>query len=92
MSTAAPARSSQIRVLRRQSLHPTIDVVLRPIRPSLMDLRLTGDPWIGRATDEALSLQFDAWQMTAVRGSSLDLAMLNGLLDRLRSRAARRRR
>jgi hypothetical protein len=91
MTTAAPARSSQIRVVRRQSLRSTINVALRPIRPSFMDLRLTGDPWICRATDGTLALQFDAWQMTLVRGTSLDLAGLNTLLDRLRSRAARRR-
>jgi hypothetical protein len=92
MLTATPQRSNRIRVLRRQSLRRPTRVAVYPVRPSVLDLRISGDPWISAADEETLSLCFNSWQMTAVRGVCFDLPAFNGILDRLRHRLPRRRR
>jgi hypothetical protein len=92
MLSVAPARPSQIRVLHRQPLRPTVKVTVHPVRPSVLDSRIVGDPWICPSGDETLSLCFNTWQMAAVRGVELDVPALNGLLDRLRNRRPRRQR
>jgi hypothetical protein len=91
MPQALPAGSRQVRVIRRQSTHPAVDISVRQIRPSLLEMRLTGDPWILPQGDECLSLRFNDWQLAAIGGAAVDVISLNRLLERLRSRPARRR-
>ena len=92
MLQAPPAPQPQLRVVRRQAIGSTIRIAIRPVRPSLLDLRLAGDPWILDHGEENLALCFNDWQLASVRGLPLELPSLNRLLDRLRHRLPRRRR
>jgi hypothetical protein len=92
MLQAPPAGPSQMRVVRRQSTRPTVRVFVRPLRPSLLESRLAGDPWIIPHDAETLALCFDDWPLAAVGGLPLDLPFFNHLLERLRTRPPRRRR
>jgi hypothetical protein len=92
MSQASTADHPQIRVVRRQAVRPTISLSLRPVRPSLLDLRLAGDPWIVPQGENLLALCFSDWQLASLRGMGLDLPGLNQLLDRMRHRRPRPRR
>jgi hypothetical protein len=92
MLQAPSAEQQQIRVVRRQSLHPTVKVYVRPVRPSLLDLRLAGDPWVVEQGEEQLAVCFNDWQLTNLSGLALELPSLNRLLDRMRHRLPRRRR
>jgi hypothetical protein len=80
-----------MRVLRRQSIRPIARLCIRLKRPSVLDLRLTGDPWIIPHGDEHAALCFGDWELTSVRGSRFDLSTLNQLLSSLRHRRPRRR-
>jgi hypothetical protein len=92
MPQALPSSSLQIRVIRRQSIRPALNMTLRPVRPSLLEKRLNGDPWILAQGDERFSLRFNDWQLAEFGGAPLDLPSLNRLLERLRNRPPRRRR
>jgi hypothetical protein len=91
MLQAVPAGSPQLRVVRRKSIQPTIRVVIRPSRPSLLEVRLAGDPWVIHQGGENLALCFNDWPLATVRGLPLDLPCLNRILERLRTRPPRRR-
>jgi hypothetical protein len=92
MPTTVTAAKGQMRVVRRQSTRPTIKVTLRLTRPSLLDLRLAGDPWIIDRGQELLAMCFNNCQLASIGGLALDVPALNQLLDRLRHRQPRRRR
>jgi len=67
---------------------------LRPVqlqRPSLLDPRLGGDPWLVTHTEGVLSLYFGDRRLAALDGSDLDAAALNQLLFGLRHRRPRAR-
>ena len=91
MLPAVEERAGSVRIIRRRPARATPDTVVRVKRPSLMDLRLCGDPWIVRRHSGKLALCFDVWEMAAVQATLLDLPSLNGLLQRMRSRYPRRR-
>jgi hypothetical protein len=91
MLEAPPAGSPQLRVVRRQSIRPPIRVVIRPSRPSLLEGRLAGDPWVVHQSGENLALCFSDWPLATVRGLPLDVPSLNRILERLRTRPPRRR-
>ena len=92
MSPAATTGPAQLRVVRRQSIRPTLKVTLRLIRPSLLDPRLAGDPWVVDRGGERLALCFNNHALAGLRGLALDVPGLNALIDRLRRRPPRRRR
>src|SRR5262249_26345445 len=91
MSSTATAGLAPIRVVRRQPVRPTVTVTIRLTRPSFLDLRLQGDPWIVDRGAETLGLFFNSWELTSVRGMPVDVPGFNQLLDRLRHRRPRRR-
>ncbi|HKI37769.1 MAG TPA: hypothetical protein VKA46_38305 [Gemmataceae bacterium] len=55
-------------------------------RPTVMDMRFQGDPWLEDARDGTLSVCVGNYPLAVLRGLSLDLPHLNGLLERLRHR------
>lgn len=59
-------------------------------RPTVMDQRFRGDPWVEDQCDGTLSLCLGNYSLAAVRGSALDLPHLNALLNRLRQRQSGR--
>jgi hypothetical protein len=91
MLHAPPASPPQLRVVRRQTTQPAVRVTIRPRRPSLLEPRLVGDPWVISQAEEILTLCFNDWPLATVRGLPLDLPSFNHLLERLRNRPARRR-
>ena len=91
MLQAPPAEPLQMRVVRRKSTQSTDRVFIRPRRPSLLEPRLVGDPWIVHEADSTLVLCFNEWPLAIVRGLPLDLPSFNHLLERLRNRPLRRR-
>ncbi len=66
--------------------------LLRMVRPSVLDLRFTGDPWIVEESEGRLLLCLGDYHLAGIRGSGIDLPSLNLALDRLRSRRPRPRR
>ena len=64
---------------------------LRMVRPSLLDLRFTGDPWIVDREDGSFRLFLGDYCLTGFQGMTLDLPSFNQVLDRLRSRRPRPR-
>jgi len=63
-------------------------LALKTVRPSLLDLRFTGDAWIV-AGDDGLALFFGNYRLASIQGSDLDLPSLNNLLDRARHQRPR---
>ena len=55
----------------------------RTVRPSVMDLRFTGDPWVVGG-DGGASLCLDGYQLATLSALSFDLPSLNQTLYRLR--------
>jgi len=64
---------------------------LRMVRPSLLDLRFTGDPWIVDREDGTFRLCLGDTCLAGIRGVTFDLPSFNQVFDRLRSRRGRRR-
>jgi hypothetical protein len=82
----APARSRHFSAIRSpDNLH------IRSVRPSVLDLRFCGDPWIVAGRDGRFALYLGDYSLVRIDGSNLDLPGLNTLLDRLRHRRPRRR-
>jgi hypothetical protein len=92
MSQVAATCQPQYRVTRRQSIRPEINLSIRPVRPSLLEARLRGDPWVVDLGGDNLALFFSDWRLAALQGLALDVPSLNRWLDRLRNRLPRRRR
>lgn len=60
------------------------------VRPSVLDPRLDGDPWISACTHpDLLVLYLNNQPVTLLPGSSLELASLNQILYTLQHRARR---
>ena len=70
-------------------LYPTING-LRSVRPSLLDLRFTGDPWVVDEEDGTSSLRLDDYCLASIAAVGFDLPVLNRTLLALRLRQARR--
>ena len=64
---------------------------LRMVRPSLLDLRFTGDPWIVDREDGSFRLFLGDYCLTWFQGMTFDLPAFNQALERLRSRRPRPR-
>jgi hypothetical protein len=63
---------------------------LRSVRPSLVDLRFTGDPWVVDHEDGSASLRLDNYPLVRLGALSFDLPSLNRTLLQLRHWQARR--
>jgi hypothetical protein len=70
---------------------PRIAPPLRSVRPSLIDLRFTGDPWVVDQEDGTASLRLDDYRLARIQTSPFDLPSLNQTLLQLRQWQVRRR-
>jgi hypothetical protein len=62
-----------------------LSLARRPARrPTVMDRRFRGDPWVEDRHDGTLSLYLGNYCLAALRALAIDLPHLNQLLDRLR--------
>ena len=61
------------------------------VRPSLLDLRFTGDPWVVDRNDGSFELCLGDYCLAGICGMTFDLPTFNQVLDRMRSRRPRRR-
>lgn len=62
----------------------------RSVRPSLIDLRFTGDPWVVDHCDGTASVRLDNYPLARLEMLPLDLPALNSTLAALRLWEARR--
>jgi hypothetical protein len=60
------------------------------VRPSLIDLRFTGDPWVVDHEDGTASLRLDNYPLVEFGALPLDLPSLNRTLLQLRTWQARK--
>lgn len=65
--------------------------LLRSVRPSLLDLRFTGDPWVVDHEDGTASVRLDDYRLAGIQTVSFDVPSLNQLLIQLRQSQTRRR-
>jgi hypothetical protein len=82
---------SRFRIVSRRSARKTVTVAIRSARPSLLDLRLRGDPWICAHGDETVGVYFDSCELLTVAALPLDAAGLYFQLDALRHRRPRKK-
>jgi hypothetical protein len=92
MLDAVTCPPAQVRLIRHGSLRSRIDLYIRKIRSSLLDLRLAGDPWIIDQGDGTLALCVGDHSLAQIPGVALDLPSFNQRLDFVRHRPPRRRR
>jgi hypothetical protein len=64
---------------------------LRCVRPSLLDIRFTGDPWVVDHADGTASVRLDNYWLARIQTMPFDLPSLNQLLLQLRQWQIRRR-
>jgi len=81
MLNLAPSPTAHNRSVRR--------VVIRASRPSLIDLRFKGDPWVV-AQGTAASVCLGDYPMAQIAVSPLDVPSLNRTLQQVRMGQARR--
>jgi hypothetical protein len=63
---------------------------LQCTRPSLLDIRFTGDPWLVDQLDGTASLKLDNYRLAHIQTLPFDVPSLNQLLLRLRQWQMRR--
>jgi hypothetical protein len=78
-------------VMPAPSRSPTSASPLRSVRPSLLDLRFTGDPWVVDHQDGTASVRLDNYRLARIQALPFDLPSLNHLLLQLRQWQMRRR-
>jgi hypothetical protein len=78
-------------VLRTSVFSPRSLPPLRSVRPSLLDLRFTGDPQVVDHRDGSASVQLDNYTLAQIDIVSFDAPSLNRLLLQLRQWQMRRR-
>jgi hypothetical protein len=61
------------------------------MRPSLLDLRFSGDPWIVDRKDGTFALCLGDYCLVRFPGAALDLPGLNHIFNAMRHRRPRRR-
>ena len=71
-----------VRLLRRMRCGAGLP--FRTVRPSLLDLRFTGDPWVVSRSDQGASLCLDNYQLATLSALCFDLPSLNRTLCHLR--------
>ena len=84
-STAISVRPGSLsRPQRREVI-----VTFRSVRPSLFDLRFSGDAWVTRPRDGTLLLCLGDSPLARISALALDQPSLNALVDRARHRRPR---
>jgi hypothetical protein len=78
-------------VLRTSVFSPRSLPPLRSVRPSLLDLRFTGDPQVVDHRDGSASVQLDNYTLAQIDIVSFDAPSFNRLLLQLRQWQMRRR-
>jgi len=78
-------------VMPRATSSPKRGLSLRSVRPSLLDLRFTGDPWVVEHEDGTASVRLDDYRLARIQTGPFDLPSLNQLLLQLRQWQTRRR-
>jgi hypothetical protein len=74
------------------TIHPPKPAsTLRSVRPSLLDVRFTGDPWVVQHEDGTASVRLDNYRLARIQTVPFDLPSLNQLLLQLRLWQMRRR-
>jgi hypothetical protein len=68
---------------------PEVVVTFRSIRPSLLDLRFSGDAWVAAPKEGLLVLCLGSSPLARINGLSLDQASLNALVNQVRHRRPR---
>ena len=71
---------------------PTPSDSVRCVRPSLLDLRFTGDPWVVDQEDGSASVRLDNYPLAFIQAMPFDMPSLNRLFLELRQWQMRRRR
>lgn len=91
MPGAVSRRPGRVRPLCRQAVRPEVDLYFRTVRPSLLDMRFTGDAWIVDGRDGTLGLFLGDYRLASIAGVALDVPSLNQQFEMMRHRRARRR-
>jgi hypothetical protein len=79
-------------LLYRPPIRPEVNTHVRTVRPSLLDLRFSGDPWIEARKDGTLRMCLGDYGLAGIRGTPLDLPSLNSMFHGMRHRRPRKRR
>ncbi len=69
---------------------PPVRPGLRSVRPSLVDLRFSGDPWVVAHPDGSASLLLNNFRLARILSLPLDVPSFNSMLLQLRQWQARR--
>jgi hypothetical protein len=64
---------------------------VKTVRPSVLDLRFTGDPWIVPQADDTAVLCLDDYRLVGISLLSVDLNSFNQRLFQMRHRRPRPR-
>jgi hypothetical protein len=85
MNTLLPLTSlrGRIRLKRRRAMDTPLDLSLPVRKRTLLDRRLSGDPWVEDLGCGLLALCLDENCLACIRGVELDLHFFNRLVDRL---------
>jgi hypothetical protein len=78
------------KVMPRTKPFPKQVNTLQSVRPSLLDLRFTGDPWVVDHEDGTSSVRLDNYRLARLQTVPFDLPSLNQLLLQLRYWQVRR--
>jgi hypothetical protein len=73
----------------RRAAQPAIDLNLRSVRPSLLDRRFSGDPWIVDQGNGTFALCLGDYHLVWFEGLAVDLPALNRLYHGMRRRRPR---
>jgi hypothetical protein len=77
-------------VMTRSINPPKPPTPIRSVRPSLLDVRFTGDPWVVDHEDGTASVRLDNYRLARIHTMPFDLPSLNQLLLQLRLWQTRR--
>jgi hypothetical protein len=77
-------------VIPRSPHPPQPSTPIRSVRPSLLDVRFTGDPWVVDHEDGTASVRLDNYRLARIHTMPFDLPSLNQLLLQLRLWQTRR--
>jgi len=89
MSVTTVMPASVDRASHRLRRSPARKLSLRLVRPSMLDLRFSGDPWVEDRGEESFSLCLGDYRLVSIKGLALDLPIFNRLLDDARHRRPR---
>jgi transcriptional regulator with XRE-family HTH domain len=84
-----PPPQSVRRKGQRTPIHPSPSLRLKTVRPSLLDLRFTGDACVLPQLDGPPALCLGGYRLVSVNALPLDLPTLNTILDRARHQRPR---